>query len=156
MAANTYAFGANAKLYYAAAGTNPDDPDYELSEITDVRATFEKEDVNVTTRASGGWAASAGWLKSCTLEFKILLQTGGAEDGAAGFIAVETAYKTLGGQIALGAYTGDIETEGMEGIVGDFAITSFSRDEAVEGVIFYGVTAKMVKFTEYAIIPEPE
>ena len=151
MAANTYAFGANAKLYYAAAGANPDGS-LELSEITDVRATFEKEDVNVTTRASAGWAASAGWLKSCTMEFKILLQTG-AEDGAAGFLAVETAYKTLGGQIALGAYTGDIATEGMEGIVGDFAITSFSRDEAVEGVIFYGVTAKMVKFTEYAIIP---
>ena len=140
---NTYCFGTDAVLYYGVAGTDPvlaGELALSLMEVTDVVATLEKEDVDVSVRRGAGWAASAGKLKSCSLDFKMLFQPADV-----GFVAVETAY-TGNGQIALAPCTDAYDTSDAEYIWGDFIITNLSREETLDGHIFVNVSAKMSQY----------
>ena len=121
--------GLEAKLYYGAAGASPTT---ELTNVKDVTLNLEAGEADVTTRANAGWRATVGTLKSGTVEFEMVWDTADA-----GFAAIKNAYFN-NTPIALAILDG----AAGEGLEADFAITNFSRKEALEEAITVSVTAK--------------
>ncbi|NIA06907.1 MAG: hypothetical protein GWP14_04580 [Actinobacteria bacterium] len=128
-----FILGMNAKIYYGTAGTTAAT---ELTNVKDVTLTLEAGEADVTTRANQGWRATAPTLRECSAEFEMQWKPSDA-----GFAAVKTAFLSAG-TLSLLILT---ETDG-EGPDGDFSITSFSRNEALEESITVSVTAKLAVF----------
>lgn len=121
--------GMDAKLYYGAAGATAST---ELTNVKDVTLSLEKGEADVTTRANQGWRAMVGTLKEGSVEFEMVWNTADA-----GFTAIKNAF--FGNTpIALAILDG----EDGSGLDADFAITNFSRNEALEEAITVSVTAK--------------
>jgi hypothetical protein len=70
------------------------------------------------------------------------------ETGDAGFTALKSAWAN-GEEIALAAMDGDIELSGSEGLVGNFAVTNFSRSEPLEEGVTVTVTVKPASQTDW-------
>ena len=121
--------GLEAKLYYGVAGAAPTT---ELTNVKDVTLNLEAGEADVTTRGNAGWRATVGTLKSGTVEFEMVWDTADA-----GFAAIKNAYFN-NTPIALAILDG----AAGEGLEADFAITNFSRKEALEEAITVSVTAK--------------
>ena len=134
--------GMEAKIYYDPAGVANGNWT-ELGNVKDVTLNLETGEADVTTRANQGWRATAPTLRECTAEFEMLWQPGDA-----GFEAVKTAFLSAG-TIALAILTGDKAASGTEGPIGDFSITNFSRNEALEEAIVADVTAKLAVLVEW-------
>jgi hypothetical protein len=131
-----FILGMNAKIYYGTAGTTAST---ELTNVRDVTITLEAGEADVTTRANSGWRATAPTLRECNLEFDMVWKTTDA-----GFTAVKTAFLN-NDTIALLA----LSEAGGEGIDGDFSITNFSRNEALEEAITVSVTAKLATYRDW-------
>ena len=131
-----FVLGMNAKLYYGAAGGSAAT---EMGNVRDVTQTLEAGEADVTTRANSGWRATAPTLRECTVEFEMLWKPGDT-----GFDAVKTAFLSAG-LIALKV----LDQATGQGPDGDFAITSFSRNEALEEAITVSVTAKLAEFRSW-------
>jgi hypothetical protein len=134
--AQTFLLGMNAKIYQGVAGA-------ELSALTempnvkDVTITLDAGKADVTTRANSGWRATVATLRECKVEFQMLYQPSDA-----GFRAIRTAYLTAG-RVRLAALTGAREASGIDGPLGDFSITSFTRSEPLEEGVTVSVTAEL-------------
>ena len=126
----------NAKLYYGAAGGSAAT---EMGNVRDVTLTLEAGEADVTTRANLGWRATAPTLRECTAEFEMVW-----DPTDAGFSAIKNAFLTAG-LVALKI----LDQAGGQGPDGDFAITSFSRNEALEEAITVSVTAKLAEFRSW-------
>ena len=131
-----FVLGMNAKLYYGAAGGSAAT---EMGNVRDVTLTLEAGEADVTTRANLGWRATAPTLRECTAEFEMVW-----DPTDAGFSAIKNAFLTAG-LVALKI----LDQAGGQGPDGDFAITSFSRNEALEEAITVGVTAKLSVFRSW-------
>jgi len=131
-----FILGMNAKIYYGTAGSTANT---ELSNVRDVTVTLEAGEADVTTRANDGWRATAPTLKECTVEFEMVWKTTDA-----GFTAIKSAFLN-NTTIALLV----LSESGGEGMDGDFSITNFSRNEALEEAITVSVTAKLATFREW-------
>jgi len=131
-----FILGMNAKIYYGTAGSTAS---YELSNVRDVTVTLEAGEADVTTRANDGWRATAPTLKECTVEFEMVWKTTDA-----GFTAIKNAFLN-NTTIALLV----LSESGGEGMDGDFSITNFSRNEALEEAITVSVTARLATFREW-------
>jgi len=131
-----FILGMNAKIYYGTAGSTASS---ELSNVRDVTVTLEAGEADVTTRANDGWRATAPTLKECTVEFEMVWKTTDA-----GFTAIKNAFLN-NTTIALLV----LSESGGEGMDGDFSITNFSRNEALEEAITVSVTAKLATFREW-------
>jgi len=131
-----FILGMNAKIYYGKAGSTASS---ELSNVRDVTVTLEAGEADVTTRANDGWRATAPTLKECTVEFEMVWKTTDA-----GFTAIKNAFLN-NTTIALLV----LSESGGEGMDGDFSITNFSRNEALEEAITVSVTAKLATFREW-------
>ena len=107
----------------------------ELANVKDVSLSHETGEADITTRANSGWRATAATLRECSAEFEMVWKPGDA-----GFEAIRNTWLT-GGEIALAAITGDQTDD--EGPIGNFSITNFSRNEALEEAITVSVTAKL-------------
>ena len=129
----TFILGKDGKLYFGPAGTAAST---EMGNVRDVTLTMEAGTADVTTRANFGWRATAPTLRECTCEFEMIWS---ATD--AGFTAVKNAFLSSS-LIALKI----LDKLGGQGPDGDFAITSFSRKEALEEAIIVSVTAKLSNF----------
>lgn len=136
MATQTFRLGMNAKFYFGAAGAMAAT---EIGNARDVTITLDKGEADVTTRANGGWRATAGTLKSCTIEWEMLWQP---SDPA--FAAIRSAYLT-DDLVALMP----LDSADGEGPDADFSITNFSRSEPLEEGIKVSVTAKLAVFREW-------
>ena len=70
----TFLLGMNAKIYQGAAGASGDafDDLTELSNVKDVTLNLEAGEADATTRANGGWRATASTLRECSAEFQML------------------------------------------------------------------------------------
>ena len=68
--------GLNAKLLRGAAGSTGST---EVKNVKDLTLNLESGEADVTTRATGGWRASAATLKEASLEFGILYDTEDAD-----------------------------------------------------------------------------
>ena len=134
--ATEFVLGMNAKLYYGAAGSSAST---EMGNVKDVTLTLEAGEADVTTRANLGWRATAPTLRECTAEFEMVW-----DPTDAGFTAIKNAFLTAG-MIALKI----LDKTGGQGPDGDFAITSFSRNEALEEAITVSVTAKLAEFRSW-------
>jgi hypothetical protein len=131
-----FVLGMNAKLYYGVAGATAAT---EMGNVKDVTLTLEAGEADVTTRANLGWRATAPTLRECTAEFEMVW-----DPADAGFAAIKNAFLTAG-LIALKV----LDQAGGQGPDGDFAITSFSRNEALEEAITVSVTAKLAVFRSW-------
>ena len=140
-----FVLGMNAKIYQGAAGA-PIGSLTEMSNVKDVTLTLEAGEADITTRANSGWRATAATLRECNLEFEMLWKTGDA-----GFEAIKTAFLSAT-TIRLAALTGARDASDSEGILGDFTITSFSRNEPLEEGITVSVTAKLAVFDQWVKI----
>ena len=131
-----FVLGMDAKLYHGAAGTTAAT---EMGNVKDVTLTLEAGEADVTTRANAGWRATAPTLRECTVEFEMVW-----DPTDAGFTAIKNAFLSAG-LIALKV----LDQAAGQGPDGDFAITSFSRNEALEEAITVSVTAKLSVFRSW-------
>jgi hypothetical protein len=128
--------GLDAKLYFCVAGIGGTPTWTELTNVKNVTLNLTKGEADVTTRANGGWKATAGTLKEGTIEFEMVWDTADA-----GFTAIKDAYfaNTL---IGLAAMDGAVATPGSQGLWADCMITDFTREEPLEEALMVKVTAK--------------
>ena len=129
----TFILGKDGKLYHGPAGATAT---LEMANVRDVTLTMEAGTADVTTRANFGWRATAPTLRECTCEFEMVWLPSDA-----GFSAVKNAFLSSA-LIAMKI----LDKVGGQGPDGDFAITSFSRKEALEEAIIVSVTAKLSLF----------
>ena len=109
-----------------------------VGNVRDVTIDLSTGEADVTTRANSGWRATLATLKEGTVDFEMVW-----EPGDAAFEAIKDAY-LAGGTIALAVL--DVTGGSGEGLVGDFAITNFSRAEPLEDAMIVSVTAKLADF----------
>ncbi|MBN2445638.1 MAG: hypothetical protein JXO22_02860 [Phycisphaerae bacterium] len=128
-----FELGKDAKLYRGAVGGPAST---EVTNVRNLTLNMAAREADVTTRANGGWRATAATLRECSIEFQMVWDP---TDG--GFAAMRTAFLTSA-KIALKALT----SETGEGPDGDFSITNFSRSEELEDAILVDVTAKLAVF----------
>lgn len=133
---SAFVLGMNARIMYGVAGAAATTP---MNNVRDVTLTMEAGEADVTTRANQGWRATAPTLRECTVEFEMVWDP--ADDG---FTAIRTAFLSAG-LIALRV----LDRPNGQGPCGDFAITSFSRSEALEEAITVSVTAKLSLFRSW-------
>ena len=143
--AQTFLMGKDAKVYQGAAGGELATLT-ELSNVKDVTLTLGAGEADVTTRANGGWKATAAALRECAVEFEMLWKPADT-----GFGAIKTAYLT-GGQVRLAVLTGAKDAAGSEGPLGDFSITGFNRKEPLEEGVVAEVSAKLTVFAEWVVV----
>ena len=133
----TFVLGMNAKLYQGAAGATAAT---EITNVRDVTLTMEAGEADITTRGNSGWRGTAPTLRECTAEFEMIWNPSDAS-----FTAIKDAFLTAGTVALL-----ILDQESGQGPDGDFSITNFSRNEALEEAITVSVTAKLAVFREWA------
>ncbi len=138
----TFYLGMNAKIYQGAAGADIATIT-EMSNVKDVTLTLEAGEADLTTRGSQGWREIVATLRECSSEFEMLWKPSDA-----GFTAIKTAFIT-GGQVRLAILTDAKDASGSEGMVGDFSITGFTRNESLEEGVTVSVTVKLSVFSEW-------
>ena len=139
----TYVLGMNAGLYQGAAGSTTPSSMSEVDNVRDVTLSMEAGEADITTRGNNGWRATAPTLRECTVEFQMVWKPGDAV-----FDAIKTAFLTSG-TVALAVLDQKVGITGAQGPLGDFSITNFSRNEALEEAIVADVTAKLAVFVEW-------
>ena len=139
----TYVLGMNAGLYQGAAGSTTPSSMSEVDNVRDVTLSMEAGEADITTRGNSGWRATAPTLRECTVEFQMVWKPGDTV-----FEAIKTAFLTAG-NVALAVLDQKVGITGAQGPLGDFSITNFSRNEALEEAIVADVTAKLAVFVEW-------
>ncbi len=143
----TFILGKDAKIYQGTAAGELSTLT-EMDNVKDVKLNLEAAEANITTRANGGWKATAPALRECTCEFEMVWKPGDT-----GFEAIKDAF--LGGTtLELAVLDQARETVGAQGPKGSFAITAFSRNEPLEEAITVSVTAKLSVFDEWVEVEE--
>ena len=120
--------GLNAKLLRGTAGSTAAT---EVKNVKDLTLNLESGEADVTTRATGGWRASAATLKEASLEFGILYDTEDAD-----FQAFQEAYF---GNTPLSLFITDGSGGGLDA---DWSITGFTVEQPLEEAVSVSVTAK--------------
>ena len=120
--------GLNAKLLRGTAGSTAAT---EVKNVRDLTLNLESGEADVTTRATGGWRASAATLKEASLEFGILYDTEDAD-----FQAFQEAYF---GNTPLSLFITDGSGGGLDA---DWSITGFTVEQPLEEAVSVSVTAK--------------
>lgn len=120
--------GLDAKLLRGTAGTTGTT---EVKNVKDLTLNLESGEADVTTRATGGWRASAATLKEASLEFGILYDTADAD-----FQAFQAAYFS---NTPLSLFITDGNGGGLDA---DWSITAFTVEQPLEEAVSVSVTAK--------------
>lgn len=136
----TFVLGMNAGLYQGTAGATSPTGMTEVANVRDVTLSLEAGEADITTRGNSGWRATAPTLRECSVEFQMVWKP---SDGV--FNAIKSAFlnSTL---VSLAILDQKRDVTGAQGPIGDFAITNFSRNEALEEAIVADVTAKLSRF----------
>jgi len=128
-------FGIDGKLYYSTAGIGT--PTWtELSGVKNVSLNVEGKEVDVTTRASGGFALADIALMDASIEFEMPL-----DPDDTGYQAVETAFFARS-MIGMAVMSGGVAVAKSRGLWADCKITKFDREESLEDAMVVKVTAK--------------
>jgi len=139
----TFVLGMNAGLYQGPAGETDPAAMVEVDNVRDVTLNLEAGEADITTRGNSGWRATAPTLRECNVEFQMVWKPGDPV-----FEAIKTAFLTAG-TVAMVVLDQKRTVAGAQGPLGDFAITNFSRSEALEEAIVADVTAKLNAFVEW-------
>jgi len=141
----TFVLGMNAGLYQGPAGATSPTAMTEVDNVRDLTLTLEAGEADITTRGNSGWRATAPTLREATVEFQMVWRPGDPV-----FDAIKTAFLTAGTiSLAVLDQKASLPGAGAQGPIGDFAITNFSRGEALEEAIVADVTAKLSVFTAW-------
>ena len=143
----TYVLGMNAGLYQGDEGETDPALMTEVDNVRDVTLTLEAGEADITTRGNAGWRATAPTLRECSVEFQMVWRPGDAV-----FEAIKTAFLSAG-SVALAILDQKRTVTGAQGPLGDFSITNFSRNEALEEAIVADVTAKLARYEEWHEVP---
>jgi predicted secreted protein len=129
-------FGIDGKLYYCVAGIGGTPTWTELSGVKNVTLNVQGKEVDVTTRASAGFALADIALMDASIEFDLPL-----DPADTGYQAVETAFfaRSL---VGLAVMSGGVTVAGSRGLWADCKITQFNREESLEDAMIVKVTAK--------------
>ena len=137
-----FVLGKDCKVYHGAADAALSTMT-ELSIIKEASLDCEVGEADVTTRANGGWRATAATLRDLSGELTLVYK-----GGDAGYEALRDAW--LGGSVLeLALLTGDKSATGSEGPKGNFSVTKFSRGEPLEEGVTISATVKLTKFAEW-------
>jgi predicted secreted protein len=131
----------NAKLY-RNTGTYAT-PTWDLiGNVKDLTLSLEKDETDVTTRASGGWKEFVDGMKDATVEFGMLWDNADAD-----FTAIKDAFvnnTALECAIMDGIITGAGST-GNQGLRAHFMVKSFTRNENLGEALMVDVSLRPVK-----------
>lgn len=142
MSTTPFILGINCQLYIGEPGAALASLTV-LDNVKDVTLNLESGEADTSTRANQGWASTAQTLRRASITFQLQ-----AKPGDSNMAMVRDAY--LGGTLVrLAALTGEYDAEDVEGLVGDFSITSFSRSEPLEDAVVYDVTANLAVFDQW-------
>ena len=94
-----------------------------ISNVRDLKLNMDKNEADVSTRATGGWKATLDGLKDASVEWEMIWDsTDTAQQAIMNAFLNNT---TLIFQIMDGPYA----TVGSQGLTGTFTITKFEREE---------------------------
>ena len=125
--------GMEAALKYKTGGQAGAGAWTALGNTRDVTLNLETGEADVTTRANNGWRAMVATLKSASVEFEMVWDTGDN-----GFKAIKDAFF---GNTAISLQI--LDGAAGQGLQADFSITNFSRKEGLEEALTVSVTAKV-------------
>lgn len=135
--------GTEFKLYYSASaladvqnGTVQGATWTEATNVSSANPTSSREDNTVTIRLGGGTEVGLGGKVTNEISFSVPYDP---DDGF--YDALATAYDA-DSVIALADMDGEISTTGSKGVVGNFNIKEFSRDEPDSGAAVTTVRAR--------------
>ena len=141
--------GKDCKFYYAdslltgeAGGEAADLSWNVVDNLRDLTLNLETGEADVKTRGSD-WEQTKATFKNGSIDFEMLWETGDAA-----FDAIKDAWLN-GDEIALAAMDADIDTSDSEGLVSNFSVTNFSRNEPLEEGVSVSVTVKPSSQTEW-------
>ena len=145
----SFKLGMDAVLYYSdtkldGSTTTPSTATWnEQSNVKDLTLNLETGEADATTRGNNGWRATLATLKEGSIEFEMVWDT---QDTA--FTAIKDAWLNST-ELAMAAMDGDIATSGNQGLVSNFTVTNFSRNEPLEEAITVNVTVKPSSQTDW-------
>jgi len=132
-------FGFEMKAYIGAAlltGVPSTGSWTEINSLKDVQVPDSYGEADVTTRANGGWKATAPTLRDAPVEFTIEWDRDNEEFGE-----LLAAYRARL-PIAL-AFLDGANTDGdSDGVAGNFSILKFARTEGLEDHVVAAVSVK--------------
>ena len=144
-----FLLGMNAKIYQGTAAEDASTLSpasmTEMGNVKDVTLSLEAGEADITTRANSGWRATAPTLRECSCEFEMVWKPGDS-----GFEAIKEAFLNAT-PIALAVLTGAHDAAGAEGPIGNWSITNFSRNEALEEAVTVSITAKLAAFGSWFV-----
>lgn len=132
----THVLSENAKLFYNA-GTFGAPSWTEITNVKDVTLTLEKDEIDVTTRGSGGYKEFVDGLIDATIDFNMIWDT---TDAA--FTAIRTAFFA---KSAVEFLVLDDGTTDGQGLRATCMIKSFSRGETLGEALTVDVSIRPVK-----------
>ena len=128
----------NAK-FYRNTGTYAT-PTWDLiGNVKDLTLSLEKDETDVTTRASGGWKEFVDGMQDATIEFGMLWDTGDAD-----FTAIKDAF-TGNTAIEVLVLDGLVATAGSQGLRVTCMVKSFTRNENLGEALMVDVSLRPVK-----------
>ena len=141
-----FVLSENAKLYYSTSAyeaepANPATYWIEVCNVKDVSLTLEKDEIDVTTRCSGGFKEFADGLVDANITFQMLYNT---NDTA--FTAIQNAFFTKG-SLEFAVMDGVLPPEAGDtaaGLRAECMVKSFSRSESLGEVLMTDVALRPV------------
>jgi len=138
-----YNLGKDAKAYIEGSSAGYANL-VEMATVQSGKVNVETAEADTTTREGDGWGSSSPTIRKGTVELSCLSKT--TED--ASLTKIEAA--AIAGNILEGAFlTGTTGVAGSRGPYGKWMISSFNRDEEIEGGIPFQVTLKLQEYIGY-------
>jgi hypothetical protein len=133
-------YGTVADIFTSATANT----DYAIyTNCRDVTLTLDTEEVDITSRATSGFKASVATSKESTIEFEAVWKPG---DTFFGWI--KDAWKNSA-EIAVVAMDGPYNTSGNSGLVGNFTVPGFNRQEPIGDIMRAAITLKGSSYIDW-------
>ena len=163
---SNYVLGKDGKLYlfayngrkFTAAGASPNDystptlitssavlnTDYAIyGNCQDVTITTDTDEEDITAREDNGFEATIATIKRSTIEF-----TARWKKGDTFFGWLRDAWKNSA-EIAAMGMDGAWDTDDNSGLIGNFSVTGFGRNEPVKGIMTADITLKGSSYIDF-------
>ena len=127
--------GFNAKLYHNT-GIYATPVWDEITNVKDCKLGFSADEVDVTTRAGGGYKETEPGLIDANIEFGMVWDTDDAD-----FTIIQAAFLART-SIEMLVLDGSYLVAGSQGLRATMKVTKFERDEPVAGVLGVAVTMR--------------
>lgn len=136
--------GKDARLFYGVAGTSPLVLSLEVTGVTDLTVTLEKDEAEVTRRSSGGWEDHREGIKRLSLSFNLMGTTVSANSEVTVFGILRACFISgaYGGNTGIALHACSSLSPGA-GPEADFIITRFERAENLGDAQIYAVECRM-------------